>query len=151
MATLMIEEFKASIVIEKGPLPRHQKRGKIWLSDVLWSFFVEKLYTNYVLDFQYTLLTSANLEYKHKECFIFSISFELKSNFKASNFILGSISPSVPNFQIMSDLPEGRHASALLPALMPMTVSGFPHSSKQTGIPNYTITNTGDREHYKTA
>ena len=69
------------------------------------------------------MLTNLNIEY-----FIFSISFELKSNFKANNFVY--------NFQIMSDLPEGRYPPALLPGLMPKTVSEFPHSLKQTGIPN---------------
>ena len=32
MVKLMVDEVKASTVIEKGPLPRHQKRGKIWPS-----------------------------------------------------------------------------------------------------------------------
>ena len=73
------------------------------------------------------VLTNLNIEY-----FIFSISFELKSNFRASNFILGGISPSVHNFQIISAFPGSRHPPALLPALKPMTENGF----APTGIPN---------------
>ena len=55
MAKLMVEGIKASTVITKSPLPRHQKREKIWPSYVLWSKIV-----NYILDFQYTRLTRVN-------------------------------------------------------------------------------------------